>query len=413
MVEKTDAKKKTGAKKNNKRDLEIEITKKPVRKSESKTTKIEAEDSLDEEIEEMMKEKIVKKPVKKNISKTKEIEFEAEDSLDEEIEEMIKEKIVKKSNDTSTIARKKEKRPKIPEEWKPFPINILNEKYEISNMGKIRYIDTEKEVTTQKKNKYKYFSLSPADRNKDLKATYRVHRLVALAFVDNPDPKKYNLVNHKNGIKDDNDFRNLEWTNASGNNLHAYKEGLIVPFKRPVKAFADGELIGQFDTINAAQNATGVPNNRISELCKGTNVGRKNYYTSNGKNYTFEYVDKDTNIPDDEIFDPAAQGFKQLKKYPKYWVSKEGQIYSTGIKRFMRTYPHSGTGVYQVQLSCQGKTKTIFIHNIVAKYFLPKPKEDPKRPWNCVTHKNGNNQDNRVENLKWNHITRINTDFNF
>ena len=54
--------------------------------------------------------------------------------------------------------------------------------------------------------------------------TVLISRMVALAFVNNPD----NLctVNHKNGNKLDNSMENLEWMSLSDNVKHAYQSGL-------------------------------------------------------------------------------------------------------------------------------------------------------------------------------------------
>lgn len=56
--------------------------------------------------------------------------------------------------------------------------------------------------------------------------TLPVHRAVALAWVDNPEPEKFNVVNHKDGKVLNNWYENLEWTDHSGNNYHAVNTGL-------------------------------------------------------------------------------------------------------------------------------------------------------------------------------------------
>lgn len=54
--------------------------------------------------------------------------------------------------------------------------------------------------------------------------TYQVHRLIAMAFIPNPDKKPY--INHKDGNKHNNSIDNLEWCTASENNKHAWRTGL-------------------------------------------------------------------------------------------------------------------------------------------------------------------------------------------
>jgi hypothetical protein len=59
--------------------------------------------------------------------------------------------------------------------------------------------------------------------SKKIKRKY-VHRLVAAMYVPNPEGKPE--VNHKDGVKTNNHFSNLEWVTKSENHYHSHRTGL-------------------------------------------------------------------------------------------------------------------------------------------------------------------------------------------
>ena len=117
------------------------------------------------------------------------------------------------------------------EVWKP--IGNYKGLYEVSNFGNVRSLDKNrayKNTTRNIKGKilkscnclgYKILTLS----KDNIKTNYRVHRIVAEHFINNPDNKPY--VNHIDGNKSNNHYSNLEWVTNQENINHALEMGLI------------------------------------------------------------------------------------------------------------------------------------------------------------------------------------------
>lgn len=166
------------------------------------------------------------------------------------------------------------------EEWKDIP--GFEGKYQISSFGNVKSVDRilpHKTYGTwhikerilkphwngQGNSKYQCVHLQSGNGKM---SCISIHRLVAEAFIPNPD----NLpqVNHIDGNKANNAVSNLEWATGQENTNHAWRTGLCKPIvdakRRPVINLDTGE---RFDSLADAERSFGASFGAISHVLNG------------------------------------------------------------------------------------------------------------------------------------------------
>jgi len=153
--------------------------------------------------------------------------------------------------------------------WKP--ILGYEDYYEISNLGRVAALSREVKMPNGGFRRTDDFEISQSyDKDGYMKCRltlngkrkdFRVHRLVCIAFLENPENKKQ--VNHINGIKSDNKLSNLEWCTIEENMSHTFKMGLKTQkgIKNNMSKLTDSDIINIRNLIRE-----GLTNIKISKL---------------------------------------------------------------------------------------------------------------------------------------------------
>ena len=167
--------------------------------------------------------------------------------------------------------------------------------YHVTNDGRIFNLLTKKE---RKLNKARYIDIDLY--NNTLMKHKLVHRLVALAYVDEISGKPH--VNHIDGDKHNNYYKNLEWVTPSENMIHAKNAGLwniktdhlpILKGKdnhmsKPIECISVCGIITEFETAReAVRLGYGTQVSKISNCC----TGKRNKHN----NHKWRFKDKNEN----------------------------------------------------------------------------------------------------------------------
>lgn len=162
--------------------------------------------------------------------------------------------------------------------------------YQVSNTGNVRSLarETMARYSIQRKTRILKTSIDHVGYNVvylydkfGKRRTVRVHRLVAMAFIKNPNGLLE--IDHIDGNKQNNFVDNLKWVTHKencNNEKTAIKQrkyiGEKAKHKRSISAYTmDGELVGKWPTITMAAKETGTNRHSISYVANGK------YKTSN------------------------------------------------------------------------------------------------------------------------------------
>lgn len=168
--------------------------------------------------------------------------------------------------------------------------------YQVSNMGRVKAINwhrgnKEKEIKPYTTHKgYLRLRLCKNGKSKQ----FQIHRLVAQAFIPNPENKPY--IDHINTDRTDNRVENLRWvTNKENCNNPISKINYSIGNKGKtavsiLQFTKEWEFVKKWDSMSDAEQELGIKS-RLSEYC-GNKYGRK---TCGG--YIWQYADDYERIP--------------------------------------------------------------------------------------------------------------------
>lgn len=160
--------------------------------------------------------------------------------------------------------------------------------YEISTLGVVKNTKREVFLIGQKNQNNGYWSVQLSEKGN--KKRFYLHRLVAIAFLENKENKE--TVNHKDGDLNNNSLDNLEWATQKENSDHAYKslgrkkssftkeaieKANKKTSKKILKLDLNGNLIEEYPSLSEASRKERISRHSIRDVIEGRKKSHKNF----------------------------------------------------------------------------------------------------------------------------------------
>ena len=265
--------------------------------------------------------------------------------------------------------------------WKNVNIKGF-EHYKVSNLGNVK---NNKNKILKLDNNDGYLRINLRNYKNDIKSlNIRVHRLVAITFIENSYKDKtfdQLVVNHKNFIRSDNRVENLEWCTQKENSNHYCSNNI---FKNPITITINNIMVEYISPTKASEEL---------DLTKSIIYYRLN--SNNYPNYNYKYSQKEKNI--NNSIKEDGVNIKKVYGFDKYLITKDGKVYSTYNENIILLSYKNKNGYKKIKLYKNKKQYDECIHRLVLKTFDPCENMEKY----VVNHKNLNRSDNRLENLEW------------
>jgi len=277
------------------------------------------------------------------------------------------------------------------EVWMPI---TAHSSYHVSNMGRVRVRKTGLILKQSYGGDYHTVDLNDDlgdddddDIDGNMRTTYLVHRLVALHFVENDDPKIKIKVDHIDNNKLNNNSSNLRWCTQSQNMKYHAENFREYVGRRITQLDLDHNQVRIWTNIKEIME--GNPDYCYNTILRRVSDGGNSY------NHYWEYTDiAPMEVEKDEVFKKI--GVYKNMDFSQYEISNYGKVKTIKGDRYMS--PSIVGGYYHLKLSSSDKkSSTVHVHILVAHVFV-KGRTSKKID---VNHIDEDRLNNKWTNLEW------------